>query len=330
MSRETLILTGAEVDRILADEELVLSAVEEAFRMAGLGEVQMPPKSYLTFPEHGGDLRTMPAYLPAMDAAGVKVVNSHPNNPASGWPTVMAVQTLNDPSTGFPLALMAATNLTACRTAAAGALAAKYLSLPAASSAGFIGAGFQAGFQLRYLLRVRKIIKILVYDVDAGRAEAFADRAKSAGVQEVRLADSSAVASADIVVLTTPGKGPVCRVGAFRAGAHINAIGADAPGKQELPAEILWHAKVVVDHREQAAHSGEINVSVSRGHFNPSQIHAELGEIVAGKKPGRVSPGEITLFDSTGLAIQDVAVAKRVYDRAVEQHIGHAMDLGVA
>jgi ornithine cyclodeaminase/alanine dehydrogenase-like protein (mu-crystallin family) len=121
----------------------------------------------------------------------------------------------------------------------------------------------------------------------------------------------------------------VCEAPSFEPGTHINAIGADAPGKQELPAEILCRARVVVDHREQAAHSGEINVPVARGLFSPSRIHAELGEIVAGKIKGRVSADDITLFDSTGLAIQDIAVAKRLYDRAVEKGLGEYVDLEV-
>ncbi len=324
---QTLILTGEMMDVLLADEELVLSAVEEAFHLAGLGQVQMPSKSYLTFSEFSGDLRTMPAYLPSMQAAGVKVVNSHPHNPKAGLPTVMAVVILNDPVSGFPIAILSATSLTAQRTAAAGALAAKHLALPDASTAGFIAAGTQAVAQLKYLRRVRPIRSIRVYDVDKSRAEQFCARVENLEARSVATAKEAA--EAEIVVTSTPGRGPVCDARAFRPGTHINAIGADAPGKQELPADILMRAKVIVDHRDQASHSGEINVPLQRGIFRADRIYAELGEIVSGKIPGRTSPQEITIFDSTGLAIQDIAVAKRLYDRAMEKGIGQFVDLGV-
>lgn len=327
---EILILTESEIE-FLADDALVLDAIEEAFRLAGMGQTQMPPKSYLTFAEYHGDLRTMPAYLPTLHAAGVKVVNSHPQNPKSGLPTVMAVIILNDPSTGRPLAMMAGSTLTALRTGAAGALAAKLLAQADIESAGFIGGGTQARHQLRFLMQVRPIAVIRVYDVDKSKAESFCEHARWLGVSEVRAVSTAAEAAGEpIVVTTTPGSGAVCDDSCFKAGTHINAIGADAPGKQELPEDLLSRAKVIVDHRGQASHSGEINVPIQKGLFRPEQIHAELGEIVAGKIPGRVSGEEITIFDSTGLAIQDIAVAKRIYDRASEQQAGRRVNLGGA
>lgn len=326
---QTLILNQADVAQ-LAAAELVFDAVEEAFRLAGLGQVQMPAKSYLMFPEFSGDLRTMPAYLPTLAAAGVKVVNSHPHNPKANLPTVMALIVLNDPVSGFPLAILSASVLTALRTGAGGALAAKMLARQDASSAGFIGAGTQARHQLKFLRLVRQIQTVLVYDVDKSRTEEFCIWAREAGLEARPASTAKEAAASDIVVTTTPGRGPVCDAVAFRPGAHINAIGADAPGKQELPAEILLRARVVVDHREQAAHSGEINLPIARGLYRPDKIYAELGEIVAGLKPGRTTDKEITLFDSTGLAIQDITVAKRIYDRAVEKGAGTYVDLGVA
>ncbi len=325
---QTLILNGSIVQS-LADDPLVMEAVEEAFRLAGLGQVQMPSKSYLTFPEFSGDLRTMPAYLPHLQASGVKVVNSHPLNPRAGLPTVMALIVLNDPVSGFPQAILSATALTALRTAAAGALAAKLLARTDAASAGFIGAGTQARYQFRFLKLVRPIRSIAVYDVDKSRAEQFCEQARADGIDANVAPTAKDAAAAPIVVTTTPGRGPVCAATAFLPGCHINAIGADAPGKQELPPEILIRAKVVVDHREQAIHSGEINIPIARGLFPPARIHAELGEIVAGQKPGRAGDKDITIFDSTGLAIQDIAVAKRVFDRALDKGLGTRVDFGV-
>lgn len=324
---QVLILKETEVER-LGDDALVLDTVEEAFRLWGQGRAEMPSKSYLTFPESHGDLRTMPAYLPSLNAAGVKIVNSHPGNPKIGLPTVMATLILNDPATGRPLAIMGATVLTALRTGAAGALAVRVLARAEAGTAGFIGGGTQARYQLRFLLRVRPVSKIRVFDIDPARADSFCDHARRLGLTDVKRAASAREAAGEsIVITTTPGTGPVCEASAFEPGTHVNAIGADAPGKQELPAGLLARAKVVVDHRDQASHSGEINVPLEKGVFRPDQIHAELGDIIAGKRPGRAADDEITLFDSTGIAILDVAVAKRIYDRAVDGKIGKRVEI---
>ncbi|OGH59233.1 MAG: hypothetical protein A3G34_02835 [Candidatus Lindowbacteria bacterium RIFCSPLOWO2_12_FULL_62_27] len=324
---QVLILAESEVGR-LAEEGLVMSAVEEAFRLDGLGQVQMPEKSYLTFSEYHGDLRTMPAYLPSLNAAGVKVVNSHPENPKAGLPTVMALVILNDPQNGQPLAIIAGSALTAIRTGAAGALAAKLLAPPNAERAGFIGGGTQARQQLKFLMRVRPIRSIQVYDIDRKKAEGFCEYARQLGISGATVAAAAQEPAGEpIVVTTTPGQGPVCGAEAFRPGSHVNAIGADAPGKQELPPAILSRAKVVVDSREQAAHSGEINVPIAKGLYRPDRIHATLGEIVAGKKPGRTADSEVTLFDSTGVAILDIALAKKIYDLAVGQKAGKIVGL---
>ncbi|MEM2679373.1 MAG: hypothetical protein QXU01_03020, partial [Candidatus Hadarchaeales archaeon] len=136
-----------------------------------------------------------------------------------------------------------------------------------------------------------------------------------------------AVRNADIVITTTPSRKPIVMNEWITEGVHINAIGADAPGKQELDPAILRRAKVVVDDIEQASHSGEINVPISQGLFKKSQIYAELGEIVTGRKPGRESKDEITVFDSTGLAVQDIATDWLVYRKALERGIGREMEI---
>ena len=179
---QTLVLSNKEVVDI-ANDELVRGAVEEAFGLAGRGMAQMPAKSYLMFTEHSGDLRTMPAYLPSLKAAGVKVVNSHPKNSGIGFPTVMAVIVLNDPASGFPICILAASALTALRTGAAGALAAKHLARPDARSAGFIGAGMQARHQYRFLRLVRDLETVRVYDIDGARAGRFCDDIRPDGVE---------------------------------------------------------------------------------------------------------------------------------------------------
>jgi len=319
---EILWLSEDEVKSSLTMEETIL-AVEEAFREHGLGKAQMPPKSYLYYRKYDGDLRTMPAYLEELDVTGVKVVNVHPANPGGGLPTVMAVVILNSPKTGAPLALMGATHLTNMRTGAAGAVAAKYLARKNSRAVGLVGAGAQARTQLLGLSKIFAIEKVLVADVSLDRCRALEKDCRSFLDAEYDLsAEIKDVCNSDILVTTTPSRKPLVKDEWILDGTHINAIGADAKGKEELEPGLLHRSKVVVDDLAQASHSGEVNVPLTKGLFAPEGIYATIGEIVAGKVEGRVSDEDITIFDSTGLAIQDVATATKVHQKAVEKGIG--------
>lgn len=311
---KTLILTRHEIEKILT-AGVANETVEKAFRAYSLGFTQMPPKSYLYFPK--GDLRSMPAYISGegFDAAGIKCVNVHPQNAAGFLPAVMAVVILNDTGTGFPLAVMDGTYLTCIRTGAAGAVAAKYLSREDSQVAGFVGCGAQARAQLSCLLAVRHIrkIKIWQFPKDKACAQRFSRWARKYYKLDTHVSARIDVVTmqSDIVITTTPSRVPL--VTRVSPGTHINAIGADAPGKQEINPEILKQATVVVDDWIQASHSGEMNVPLSRKQITKRNVHAQLGDIVTGKKRGRISAKEITLFDATGLAIQDIACADIVY-----------------
>jgi len=304
----TYLISASQIEAVFGMPDAV-RAVEEAFRLYGEGEVQMPPKLYLTFEK--GDLRCMPVYIPSLGIAGVKNVNVHPAN--RRLPTVMALISLVDPDSGFPLAVMDGTYITALRTGAAGAVAARHLARQDAEVAGFVGAGRQAETQLEGLMIVRPSIRrVLVCDLDEGRADRFCRMcARRYGV-EATPASARQAAGADIVVTTTPSRRPVVRDEWVRPGAHINAIGADAPGKQELDPAILRRARVVIDEWAQASHSGEVNVPLARGELRREDIACEIGELVAGRSAGRTSAREITVFDSTGLAVQDVCCAHAV------------------
>jgi alanine dehydrogenase len=316
------ILDAIDVQQLITLKE-VIEVVEEAFRQKGKGKVQMPPKVYVSFEK--GDFRTMPAYLPLMGAAGVKIVNVHPRNPERNLPTVMATILLLDPETGVPLSIMDGTWITAARTGAAGAIAAKYLARKDSRKVGIVGAGVQARYQLLSLAEIMEIDEVMVASKE--RALIYAEEMRGKGFN-VRVGTIEEVArNADILVTTTPVTRPIVMDKDIRQGTHINAIGADAPGKEELDPSILKRAKIVVDDYEQACHSGEINVPLSMGILRREDIYAELGEIVAGKKRGRESGEEITVFDSTGLAIQDVAVAWAVYKRAKEKGVGREIRL---
>jgi alanine dehydrogenase len=323
----SLILTGSEVMQVL-DMDLALAAVEEAFRAYGEGRVNMPPKAYLTLAH--GDFRAMygEIFLAKDHICGLKWVNVHPGNPAKGLVTVMAKILLNDPDTGLEFADLDGTHITDYRTGAAGGVAAKYLARSDASRLGLVGAGAQARTQVAAILKVRPIREIVVFDRHRGHAEAFAGQMASAYGVKARASTEAAeaVAGQDVVVTTTPSRAPVVQRQWVLPGTHINAIGADAAGKQELDPAILTAAKVVVDDWTQASHSGEINVPLARGQLTPDQVYGSLGDIVVGKKPGREAPEEITVFDSTGLIIQDLGLGLAVYQRARERGLGEVKD----
>lgn len=315
---DVLWLTEKEVKSLLTVDDAI-AAVQEAFLDHGLGRTQMPPKSYLYFSRHDGDLRTMPAYLEERDQAGVKVVNVHARNPQKGLPTVMALLVLSSPETGAPLAVMGATHLTAMRTGAAGAIAARYLARPESRVVGMVGAGAQARTQLLGLSRLFKIERVIIFDRSQEHGRSFVEEARAFLDCSYRVTtDPQEACDCDILVTTTPVRSPVIHESWVKPGTHINAIGADAKGKQELESSLTKKARVVVDDMAQAVHSGEVNVPISQGVITPEEIYAQIGEILAGKKPGRTGHEEITIFDSTGLGIQDVAAGFAVYRKAVQ------------
>ena len=286
------------------DLKEVNSVIEKAFADHGNGLIQMPSKMYVSLPQ--GDFRTMPAYLPSLGIAGVKIVNVHPDNPARGLPTVMALTVLLDIPTGKPEAIINATHLTGMRTGAAGAIACKYLSPKKEVVLGLIGTGRQAQAQVAAIGQEIAISEIRVWSRNPLHAERF-----STSIKEIECHSSSIerTCDCDVLVTTTPSKDPIVMSSMVHEGTHINAIGADAPGKEELDPVLLSRASVFVDDMAQAIHSGEINVPIRKGLFYKENIAGTLGEIVIGKKK-REHPEEITIFDSTGLAIQDLAIAK--------------------
>lgn len=316
---EILWLSEKDVTDLFKMDE-AFDVIENAFRLYGQGEVQMPPKMYLDFESFNGDLRAMPAYVKgSVSAAGVKIVNSHAENPSKGLPAVAGVLVLNDPETGMPLALMAAGVLTGMRTGAAGGVAAKYLSRKNSQTLGLVGCGRQAGTQLEAICRARDIKKVFVWGKTIDEAQAFSkQQAHHNNLNFVPTAEVKEVCQADIIVTTTPVRSPVVKENWVAPGTHINAIGADAPGKQELETGLLKKSDVYVDQVEQASHAGEINVPLSSGKFKTQDIKAELGDVVAGKKMGRNNDNVITVFDSTGLALQDISSAKIIFEKALK------------
>ncbi len=306
----TLFLSKKDVKNLLNIAD-VIKAVEQAFKDLALGRAKMPAKAYLMLEK--GDFRAMPGAIPG--AAGMKWVNVHPQNRQSGLPTVMAIIIYNDPETGYPLAVMDATDITAYRTGAAAAIASKYLARKESQTLGIVGAGRQSYTQLMAHGELFDLRQIKLFDQRAAAVETFIKSFPSYSVKACSLEET---VDSDIVCTVTPAREPFLKSNWVRPGTHINAIGADAEGKEELEPALLKKAVVVVDDLRQAAAAGEINVPVNSGLFKVEEVYTTLGEVIAGKKQGRKDRKAITIFDSTGLAIEDIAVAKLVYDKATK------------
>jgi alanine dehydrogenase len=306
------------------DMPSVIDAVEDAFVAYENGEAKMPPKSYIDLPEYGGDFRAMPAHV--RDSSGIKWVNVHPNNPEEhDLPTVMGTVIFSDPATGFPLAVMDGTVLTRYRTGAVAGVATRHLAPPDASTLGLLGAGEQARTQLDAIANVVDLERVVLADLDEEAIEAFIE-AESHRDCEIVAGSPEDVAGCDVISTTTPTTTPILKREWIGDGTHINAMGADAEGKQELESAVLADAAVVVDDWEQCSHSGEINVPVAEGVLEEEDVFGDLSEIVAGAIEAPADD-RITVFDSTGLAIQDIATARLVYDEAKERDLGTGFDL---
>jgi len=327
-----LLLTEKDVEQLLSMDEVV-EAVESAFREKGLGRVQMPAKLYLFYDRYKGDLRTMPSYLEQMEVSAVKVVNVHPENPKKhGLPTVMATIILVNPKNGAPLAIMGGARVTSMRTGAAGGVAAKYLAKKDPKVVGLVGAGAQARTQLTALLSLyERLEEVRVWSRTEKTRNAYVAEMKAACSEVARMVSvesvKEAVEGADIVVTTTPSREPLVSGEWVTPGTHFNCIGADAPRKEELDPAILTRTKIVVDDWEQASHSGEINVPLAKGIITKRDVWGEIGEVVAGLKPGRTSSEEITVFTSTGLAVQDAVTAELAYKQALVKKIGRFIEI---
>jgi alanine dehydrogenase len=307
----TLLLDRNNIKNLIRMADVV-NVVEEAFRMCGEGRGKMPAKTYLSL-EHG-DFRAMPAALPG--SAGVKWVNVHPENPSRGLPSIMAILVYNDPETGYPLAIMDATEITAYRTGAAAAIASKYLARLDSHTLGIIGAGFQAHTQILAHTELFDSISISVFDV----SEAAVDKLMHSFPQfPIRNCSIQKAVASDMVCTLTPSRNPIIKKEWIAPGTHINAIGADAPGKQELDPSILKEAVVIVDDIKQASGSGEINVPIQKGIYSVGEVYGTLAEVVAGEKKGRAHDNDITVFDSTGIAVEDIAVAKLLFEKAQQR-----------
>ncbi len=332
MEKNTIILNKSNVEELIKMDEVIRS-VETAFAEEANFNVDMPAKKYLYFNQNceksPGDLRIMPCSVIG-SVAGVKAVNVHPENPERfNLPTVMAVIELIDPDNGYPLAILDGTSITNMRTGAAAGVATKYLAREDSENIGFVGSGVQALLSFLALNEVMEIKEIKISSRTLETRENLASMIRENYEINVKAVETvkEAVNGMDIVTTTTPSRTPLVLSKWIDDGTHVNAMGADAPGKQELDTKLILKSKIIIDDWEQASHSGEINVPLSEGILRKGDIHAKLGDVIIKNKMGRSNDREITIFDSTGLAVQDIATAWTVYEKALKMGIGYKMDL---
>jgi ornithine cyclodeaminase/alanine dehydrogenase-like protein (mu-crystallin family) len=307
--------------------EACMAAVEDAFRQHALGELPAPGILGM----HGGEgsFHVKAAFLMADKPYFAAKLNANfPQNPSRhGLPTIQGVVLLSDAANGAALAVMDSMSITALRTAAATAVAAKHLAAERCEAALICGCGAQAPAQLRALLRIRKPLRVFAYDENQARAVAFANALGA----ELQIAINAvtdlaqAAAGSDIVITCTTARRYFLTRDMLRAGAFVAAVGADSEDKQEIDPRLLAQATVVTDLTEQACRIGDLHHAIAAGILSPDAVHAELGEVVAGRKRGRARADEIIVFDSTGTGLQDAAAAVAAYRGALAQGLGNRM-----
>ncbi len=330
-----LLLARRDVEQVLTMKDAI-EAVEEGFRQLALGNVTMPQRTAIRMPAQHGLHLGMPAYIAAPEGSGsggalaLKAVTVYPDNPARfNLATTLGTLLLHDPRSGALLAIMDAGYLTAMRTGAVSGVATKHLASEDARTAGIFGAGIMAMTQLVAIAEVRGIERAVVFDTVRERAERFAaDASRRLSIDVDVAEDPRACMECDVISTATSSRTPVFDGSWLTPGTHLNGVGSHAPDTRELDTEALLRSKVIVDHLPAClAEAGDLILPMKEGAFTEDWIHASLGEIVAGKKPGRESGEEITLFKSVGLAVQDAATAARVYELARGSGVGREIDL---
>ncbi|MDQ7819778.1 MAG: ornithine cyclodeaminase family protein [Armatimonadota bacterium] len=325
-----LLLRESDVRALLPMADAI-DLMDRALRAFSTGQVVQPVRLAMLIGPHGGYLGLMPAHLRAPEEAlGAKAVTFYPGNAARGLPTHLAVILLWEGATGQPLALLDGRLITEVRTAATSAAAARVLARPQAAVLAILGAGVQARSHLEALRLVRPIREVRVWSRTSARAAALAEEAREKlGVAARACATAEeAVRGADLIVTATSSPTPVLAGAWVAPGAHITSVGAARPDWRELDTEAVRRARVFVDSRAGAlAESGDLLIPMREGALSADHIAGEVGEVLAGRVPGRTADEEITLFKSLGMAVEDVAAAHLVYTRARQRGVGEEISL---
>jgi ornithine cyclodeaminase len=328
---ETLVLTEREI-RSLVHPDAARSAVRAAFVSLTEGKAVLPAPLGFQLPDVNGEMHAKGAYISGFPYFSVKVVTGFYGNRELGLPVLGGLVLVFDARTGSLRAILLDNGyLTDLRTAATGALAAEALSREDARTLAVLGAGGQARYQVEALLRVRGIEGLRVWSRTPSRARTYADEMRGRFGIEAAVCPNAreAVGGADIVVTVTPATEPLLEAQWLAPGVHVTAVGSDFPSKQELAVDVLTLAdKYVADSIVRCAEAGELHHAVDAGAMTTDDVHAELGEILAGRKPGRQSSAEITVADLTGLGVEDAAMGTLTVTTAEERGMGRTISTG--
>ncbi|HEY6329552.1 MAG TPA: ornithine cyclodeaminase family protein [Blastocatellia bacterium] len=329
-----LILNESDLRRLLGMNE-VIQALERGFRRLGSGLVRSPERLNMPLPELGGTMLEMPAALlpasatsnnePGNTALGTKIVSVFPENANRNLDIVQSLYVLLDPATGRPLAIMEGKFITGIRTAAASALATKYMARADSKTLVIFGAGVQAGFHIEALLESTKLQRVIVTSSTLSRAESLVNRIAARYPVEAEIGESpgQALAQADVVCTCTTSAEPLFYGDLIKPGTHINAVGAFTPHTRELDTQLISRARVIVD-AEQAAgvEAGEIQIPLSEGAIQRGHVKGALADVVLGTVEGRTSADEVTVFKSCGLALEDLVTASLAFEKAGAEGVG--------
>lgn len=325
----TLLLTRRDVASLLTIEDCT-SAVERAFRMHGEGKTTPPGVLGLHARDGGFHIKAGILELDRSYFAAKVNANFAQNSKRFGLPLIQGVIVLSDAENGFPLAVMDSIEITIQRTGAATAVAARYLARDESKTLTICGCGNQGAVSVTALGKLFSLGTVFVYDIDPDRSRSFAQEMKRETGLRIVSTESlpDAITQSDIVVTCTPSKHAFVRAQWIRPGTFIAAVGADNEDKQELEPELLARNQTVVDVIDQAATIGELHHAIDSELMTRDAVYAELGQVVAGRKAGRASADEIIIFDSTGMALQDVIVAAEVYEKALAEGVAQMIDFG--
>jgi len=322
-----LILTKSDMELVLTMKENI-GVLEQAFKEQASGNVDMPLRPTIVLDEFHGRASFMPAYVGGdMKALGIKVISAFQDNPTKhNLPFIQGTILLLDAKNGSLLAILDGGHVTAMRTAAASGVATKYMARQDVEQVGIFGAGIQGETHLLAMCEVSKISRALVFDVSKQKADAFSKKMKKEVDVEISVANSEreVIKDSDIIVTVTTSRQPVFKGEWLESGCHINGVGSHhGPGIREVDATTVKRSLVVVDSREACLkEAGDLIDPIAEGVISQEHIYAELGEVVAGKKKGRMKDGDITFFKSVGLALEDVSTALRTYDLAQKRGVG--------
>jgi ornithine cyclodeaminase len=310
-----------------------IDAVKQAFSLYSQGKSIVPLRINIDIPRYQGQTLYMPAYVDDLHSGGVKIVSVFPGNIEKGMRSVQATMVLINEETGEVCSILDGTYLTQLRTGATQGAATDILARRDSRVGALFGTGDQAPSQLEGMLTARKLARVYVFDLNKKRAQEFADRMQRelAGYGAEIIADSDVdkiLPMADVITAVTTSKKPVFDGRLVKEGAHVNGVGAYTPDMQELDEYLVRRAdRVVVDSREAVlSEAGDFTIPMRRGSIGPNRINGELGEVISGKVPGRQSEKEITLFETVGIAVEDVVVATEVYRRALSAGLGTKLE----